>query len=237
MLKVALCDDNAVELGNIRSYILNYFNSVPQAVDIRGFTGGDYLVASIADGDRFDLYILDVEMPGLSGLEVARKIRIYQPNAGIIFLTSHSEFAIEGYKVHALRYVQKLKLHQDLPEALHEAFIAFDREDSKSLAVFHYGNLTRILFRDIIYIQKTYRSLSIYTTEQGTVQDNRSLKELYSTLNDSRFIFTDRSYLVNINFARQIDGYWMVLKGGKKVPISRPMMPSVKQAVIQLCEG
>ena len=105
------------------------------------------------------------------------------------------------------------------------------------MTVLHYGNLTRVLFRDIVYIQKAHRSLSIYTTEQGMIQDNRGLKELYGVLNDSRFIFTDRSYLVNIDFARQIEGYWMILKGGKKVPISRPKMPSVKQAIIRLCEG
>lgn len=134
-------------------------------------------------------------------------------------------------------YVQKLKYQQDLPEALSEACLSLERADTKSLTVLHYGNLTRVLFRDIVYIQKAHRSLSIYTTEQGMIQDNRGLKELYGVLNDSRFIFTDRSYLVNIDFARQIEGYWMILKGGKKVPISRPMMPSVKQAIIRLCEG
>lgn len=159
------------------------------------------------------------------------------PTQALFFLTSHFEFADEGYKVRALRYVQKLKYQQDLPEALSEACLSLERADTKSLAVLHYGNLTRVLFRDIIYIQKAHRSLSIYTTEQGMIQDNRGLKELYGVLNDSRFIFTDRSYLVNIDFARQIEGYWMILKGGKKVPISRPMMPSVKQAIIRLCEG
>lgn len=237
MIKVALCDDDAVELENIKSCVYNYFSKSTLSANIRIFTKGENLVASIVDGDRFDLYILDVEMPELNGFEVARRLRTYQPDTCIIFLTSHFEFADEGYKVRALRYVHKLKYQQALPEALHEASLANERVDNKSLAVFHYGNLTRILFRDIIYIQKTYRSLSIYTTEQGVIRDNRGLKELYGILNDSRFIFTDRSYLVNIDFAQQIDGYWMILKGGKKVPISRPMMSSVKQAVIRLCEG
>lgn len=237
MLKVALCDDDAVVLENIKLCVLNYFSKTTQGADIRKFSKSEHLAASIADGDRFDLYILDVEMPELNGFEVAKILRVYQPSAIIIFLTSHLEFADEGYKVHALRYVQKLKYKYALPEALNEACLVLEQEDSKSLAVFHYGNLTRVLFHDIIYIQKAHRNLSIYTTEQSIIHDNRGLKEIYGVLNDPRFIFTDRSYLVNIDFARQIDGYWMILKDGKKVPISRPMMPSVKQAVIRLCEG
>lgn len=237
MLKIALCDDDAAVLENIEACVLGCFSKTTQRAEVKTFTKSEHLAASIADGDRFDLYILDVEMPELNGFEVARKLRVYQPDAGIIFLTSHFEFADEGYKVRALRYVQKLKYQQDLPEALSEACLSLERADTKSLAVLHYGNLTRVLFRDIVYIQKAHRSLSVYTTEQGMIQDNRGLKELYGVLNDSRFIFTDRSYLVNIDFARQIEGYWMILKGGKKVPISRPMMPSVKQAIIRLCEG
>ena len=106
MLKIALCDDGAAILENIQSCVLSYFNRTTQHAEIKAFAKSEHLVASIADGDRFDLYILDVEMPELNGFEVAKKLRVYQPDAGIIFLTSHFEFADEGYKVRALRYVQ-----------------------------------------------------------------------------------------------------------------------------------
>ena len=107
MLKIALCDDDAAVLENIEACVLGYFSKTTQRAEVKTFTKNEHLAASIADGDRFDLYILDVEMPELNGFEVARKLRVYQPDAGIIFLTSHFEFADEGYKVRALRYVQK----------------------------------------------------------------------------------------------------------------------------------
>ena len=65
--------------------------------------------------DLISIFLM--EMPELNGFEVARKLRVYQPDAGIIFLTSHFEFADEGYRVRALRYVQKLKYQQDLPRS------------------------------------------------------------------------------------------------------------------------
>lgn len=237
MLKVALCDDDPVMLANIKGYISAHFSKTSSNASLKEFSQSVGLIGAIEDGDRYDIYILDIEMLEADGLEVAERIRTYQPGAVIIFLTSHMEYAPEGYKVRALRYVQKLNYQESLPEALDEALASHKQVDDKSLAVFHYGNVTRIFLRDIIYIKKAHRSLNIYTTEQGVISDNRSLKDLYGILNDPRFIFTDRSYLINLDFARQIDGGWMILQGDQKVPISRPMMASVKKAVIQLCGG
>ena len=237
MLNIALCDDDAKLLNNVKIFILGYFKNISRSARIKEFAHSNRLVESISDGDRFDIYILDVEMPEANGFEVARKIRITQPNAVIIFLSSHLECADEGYKVHALRYVHKLKLPVAIPEALDAAIMELERIDEGSLLVSYYGNLTRILHRDIIYIKKTLRSLEIVTTEQGTISDNRGLRELYGVINDSRFIFTERSCLVNLDFARQIEGSFLVLKSGEKVPISRPMMPSVKAAIICLFGG
>ena len=154
MLKIALCDDDAAVLENIEACVLGYFSKTTQRAEVKTFTKSEHLAASIADGDRFDLYILDVEMPELNGFEVARKLRVYQPDAGIIFLTSHFEFADEGYKVRALRYVQKLKYQQDLPEALSEACLSLERADTKSLTVLHYGNLT-VCYSAILFIYKS----------------------------------------------------------------------------------
>ena len=85
MLKIALCDDDAAVLENIEACVLGYFSKTTQRAEVKTFTKSEHLAASIADGDRFDLYILDVEMPELNGFEVARKLRVYQPDAGIFF--------------------------------------------------------------------------------------------------------------------------------------------------------
>lgn len=234
MFTIALCDDDPEIVEEVRIRIMQHFKKINKTPVIKTFSNGKNLVASVSDGDRFDLFFLDIEMPEMNGIEVASHLRTFQPSAGIIFLTSHFECADEGYKVKALRYIQKRKLSDCLPEALDEAVKAQKSRESNSLLVPHYNNLTRILYSDIIYVQKTLRSIQIVTASQDTVKDNRGLKDIYKTINDPRFIFIERSTFINLDYARQIDGIWMVLKGGERLPISRPMMSTVKAAIIQL---
>ena len=101
----------------------------------------------------------------------------------------------------------------------------------------HYQNYTRILYKDILYVQKMQRSIQIVTDRQGNFKDNRGIKELFSEIDDPRFIFTDRAYFVNLDYVQELDGSWLVLTNEDRVPISRPMMPSVKKAMIALWGG
>ena len=91
------------------------------------------LMDAISDGERYDVYILDVEMPEQNGLEVAKHIRQFQPNAALLFLSSHLNYATEGYKVQALRYVPKLDLENALPEALEQALATLEKTDTRSI--------------------------------------------------------------------------------------------------------
>lgn len=85
MLKIALCDDDAAVLENIEACVLGYFSKTTQRAEVKTFTKSEHLAASIADGDRFDLYILDVEMPELNGFEVAESCVSISPTQALFF--------------------------------------------------------------------------------------------------------------------------------------------------------
>lgn len=237
MIKIAIVDDSEVILHDVEELTRRYMETANYSFQAKTYTKPLALISSVIDGNRFDLYVLDVEMPGANGLEVAQVIRKFQPLAAVIFLTSFLEYATKGYTVDALRYILKDKVAEELPEALEAALKSLADADHSSLTVSHYSNITRVLYKDIIYVRKNYRSLQIVTTEQGQLSDNRGIKELFEVLNDSRFTFTDRSCFINLNFARAIDGNWMVMKNGERLPISRPMMPKVKEAIMSLWGG
>ncbi len=234
MVNIALCDDDKEILLEINRHILTFMENASVSAATKTFTSGEVLAASVSDGDRFDIYILDVEMSDMDGFAVAKKVRQYQPNAIVIFLTLHPEQARDGYKVNALRYIAKLELAEALPEALEEALEALKQADKQCLLIQHYNNFTRVLYQDIMYVRKSRRCVLITTTRQGNIQDNRGLKELFEQIDDPRFTFTERSCFINLDYARGIDGYWMVLKNGERLPISRPMLPKVKEAIINL---
>lgn len=106
MLKIALCDDDAVFLKELTGKIQELLRFEEKNAAIASFVNPTALTASVASGDRFDIFILDVEMPQIDGFKVAADLRKYQPNVALIFLTSHLQYAPEGYIKTDVGYVQ-----------------------------------------------------------------------------------------------------------------------------------
>ena len=107
MLQLALCDDSIDELSNMVKLINLYRTSRNFSCEYAVFSNGFDLLSALEKGKRFDIYYLDIIMPGFSGIDVAKEIRSFDKTAPIIFFTSSTEFALESYAVKAINYVQK----------------------------------------------------------------------------------------------------------------------------------
>ena len=177
MIRIALCDDNKEDMLQLHQKIIEWYreNSKNQSVSITEYSDSVYLSSVIDAGDSHDVFFLDVEMPKVDGFQLADKIRNKLPAAIIVFLTSHSELAPDGYKFRALRYVSKLVLSQKLPEALEAVQKEFSALESGYLVVPHYTDALRIPYNEILYVQHILRSSQIYTLRQGIIKDNRGL--------------------------------------------------------------
>lgn len=220
----------------MRQKIIEWYreNSKNQSVSITEYSDSVYLSSVIDAGDSHDVFFLDVEMPKVDGFQLADKIRNKLPAAIIVFLTSHSELAPDGYKFRALRYVSKLVLSQKLPEALEAVQKEFSALESGYLVVPHYTDALRIPYNEILYVQHILRSSQIYTLRQGVIKDNRGLKTIYSVIGDKRFIYIDRSTFVNIDFIRELKGNEIILRTGESLAISRPMLANVKETIVRM---
>lgn len=221
MIRIALCDDNKEDMLQLHQKIIEWYreNSKNQSVSITEYSDSVYLSSVIDAGDSHDVFFLDVEMPKVDGFQLADKIRNKLPAAIIVFLTSHSELAPDGYKFRALRYVSKLVLSQKLPEALEAVQKEFSALESGYLVVPHYTDALRIPYNEILYVQHILRSSQIYTLRQGVIKDNRGLKTIYSVIGDKRFIYIDRSTFVNIDFIRELKGNEIILRTGESLAI------------------
>lgn len=105
-MKLAICDDEIVFrkqlIESIDKYYKNYSN-----LDIYEFSSGEELLESYDSGAVYDIVFLDIEMKDINGLDTAKIIRKYRRNEIIVFLTSHTKYAIDGYEVNALRFLEK----------------------------------------------------------------------------------------------------------------------------------
>lgn len=233
MIKITVCDDSESDIALVRNEIDRYCEKKRRQFSVNSFTKPDLLLFELQDGKISDIYILDVSMPVMDGFELAKNIREYSTTAVIIFLTSHDDQAINGYQAKALRYVIKLRLSQDLEEALDCAVEEITKSDSDVVTLHRYNDYWRIPFSDIICVSRISRQLVITTESYGEITDNRGIKQFFDELNDRRFIFTDRSSFVNIDYISQITGYSLKLKNGMNLPISRRSMQNVKQTLLE----
>lgn len=231
MLRIAVCDDNELFLKQEEQYLQKCLKDLHTAAEVIVFDQWRQLLNTLVMGEQYDLFLLDVEMPGLDGLELGKKIREYIPRPVLIYLSSHSEYALPAFEVEAFRFVAKSSLKEKLPGALEAAVQKIEVSKNTFVPVTTYGNTQRVFVDDIIYVQRVQRKLEIITLQQGVIADSRSLKELYTLISDIRFIYIDKSCFLNIDYLRKIDGSEAHLMDGTRLAVSRKQLPLLKELI------
>lgn len=231
MLRIAVCDDdeNMVQ-SNIR-ITEDCLKQCRSAGEISEYTRSDNLLYDITeDHFFFDLILLDIEMPGKSGMEIAEEIKPFLPNVKIIFITSHIEYAIDAFELSIFRYVPKNDIGKRLPAAITDAVKLIELEEGKVYIIRTNSRLEKIPYKEILYIERDGKNASI-TTKDGISKVRRSLQQVYEELASEEFIYIDRGCIVNIIQIMQVKDGMVVLKNGSSLPVSRSHLQPVKEQI------
>ena len=115
MIKVAICDDEEKAVALHEQIVRKCLQSEGVGYEITTYTQSRNLIYDITDdGFFYDLILLDIEMPGISGMEIPQQLKGFLPNVRIIFVTSHTEYAIDAFELSIFRYVPKNNLEVKL---------------------------------------------------------------------------------------------------------------------------
>jgi len=231
MIHIAICDDDANIVEGHKKTVEECLSKQQSAGQITTYTSSDNLLYDIEeDNMHYDLLLLDIEMPGFTGMEVAEKIRPYLPNAKVIFITTHIEFAIDAFELFVFRYVPKQQMEQRLPAAVSDAIKLLDLEEGKSYTIQTNSRLEKIPYKDILYITKEGKNAEI-TASSGVSKVRKSLGQVFEELDAEEFIFIDRGCIVNMIHVMQIKDGTAVLKNGESLAISRSNLQTVKEQI------
>lgn len=233
MISVSVCDDNKYDIELIKKELEKYAQKKHVNLNIKTFTEAESIQYELSDGETSDIYILDVSMPKVNGFQLADDIRKVTSSAVIMFLTSMEDQAIHGYKSKALRYIIKINLKDEIEEAMDAAVNEISKSNNNHIVLHYYSDIRKVPYSDIVYVNRISRQLVVMTNSQGELTDSRGIKDFFEALDDNRFIFTDRSCFVNIDYISQISGYSLKLKSGQTLPISRRQLQKVKQTIIE----
>lgn len=228
-MKIALCDDDKQELSRMSALLDSYQIKKGTHFTVSLFHNS-FKLAADARAEHYDLYLLDIIMPGLNGMELAKEIRIFDKAADIIFLTTSPEFAVESYTVKATNYLMKPIDQEQLFASLDEILEAREQEAGKFLMLKSTIGVHKIRLTSLMYVEAQNRKVIYYLANGEQI----ACTDRFSTiceqlLQHPEFIQTHRSFLVNMNYIRLIGTIDMQLQNGTTLPLAQRRVAEIKK--------
>ena len=232
MVRIAICDDDKETVVLHEDIVKRSLQACGIGYEITTYTQSSNLLYDITDDHFFyDLILLDIEMPDVTGMEISERIKPYLSNVKIIFVTSHIEYAIDAFELSIFRYVPKNILDSRLVSAVVDAAKLIELETDREYVIQAAGRMEKIPYKDIFYVQRDGGKNSMIVSSMGTSKVRKSLQQVFEELNTPEFIFIDRGYIVNIIQIMKISDGMAYLKNGETLPISRSHLQEVKQQI------
>lgn len=230
--KAAIVDDSQEYRDTVQEVLQSVAGRCGKEIQCTQFSRAETLVYEMNDeGAYFDIYVLDIQMPGINGMDLGRGIREKYPDVCMIFVTSYSRFALESYEIDAYQYILKDKIAERLPRALEKFFRRTAEETEADYYTISTANkLEKFRFKDIIRICKNGKYAE-FVTKERTYRQRLSLNDVYKMLPAGDFVFIERGIIVNIFHISGMDVREITLSNHEVVTASRAYLKNVKEEV------
>ncbi len=223
MLSVAICEDNVPVQSQLENYIHELFSSCPVEV----FSSGEELLSCLEEKENnFSIYLMDISLPGISGIETAAAIRARDPYALILYITDYREYVYQVFETLPYRFILKPVDKNIFQKSLSDAMNYCT--DRKKMFLFHIDRSQyQIPLQEIVYFESHLRRITLHTQKEAYTFYGR-LQDLTAGLNPMLFVRTHASYIVNMEYIRVVRETEAELQTGERIPVSRKHRTSVR---------
>lgn len=225
--QIAICDDDAAQLAYLGELLHTWAEQREKEVQLECYKSAEALLFALPDMPELQILLLDVEMPGMNGVELARKLRKNHSDMQIIFVTGYADYMAEGYDVAALHYLLKPVDREKLFSVLDRAAEGLHTQ-RKTVLLTVDGGPRRFYLDELFYLEAFSHTLSLHT-RQGMFSLHMSLGDAEKALG---FFRCHRSYLVNLGAVRQVKKTELLLDNGAAVPLSRRLYAQANRAFL-----
>lgn len=237
-MNIAICDDDKYCRENITE-IAEQYCRINSDVGFTVFDDGESLIEKAKKIGGFDLYILDVVMPEMNGIELGSALRELGCDGKIIYLTSSEEFAIDAFRVKAFNYILKPIKKDGFFAAVDEALEAVRKKKEKYVIVKTKEKSVKLAFDRIIHAQLINRAVSYRLTKGETVESvtvrssfSEAVQEL---LRDRRFMLCGTSTLLNLQHISSVESEAIVFSNGDKMLFTAKTCREIRSAWCDYC--
>lgn len=219
MIHIAICDDEKDFVASLHGLLMRYAEESGEELKVTPYYDGMELIEKY--DTTIDLIFLDIQMKLVNGLRTAQHIRQLDEQVGIIFLTTLTQYGLEGYKYQAANYIIKPMKYVRLKAELDQWLKKYRKNDSPSITVANDTGKYKVFLKSLRYVETFNRNLLLHT-EQENIVCYKSMKELERELEQQDFIRCHTSYIINLFYVKGVNKLEIQLITGEIIPISQP---------------
>lgn len=235
MINIAICDDSESDALAAIKVIRNTLNNLNQEAEIKYYLNAEEMQDKLLKkNEPLDLLILDIDMPGVSGLDLAEKLRANNLKLLIIFLSNHEEFVFKAIEFQPFRYIRKIKLETEMPIAIQSAVKVIAANSDLQITLDTDDGNIRIKMSEILYYETEKRKVAVILKNGKKLIVNKNITEMQGYIQNEKFIMIHRSCVVNVDHVHNILNYAVILDSNETLIVSRPRYKAVKQKILKM---
>jgi len=242
MLHFTVCDDEEAQLALFDAYLREWAKDRKCGVEIDLCRNAEQFLFRQGYEGETDILLLDIDMPGKSGLDLARELREKGEDLQIIFVTGLKDYVLEGYEVEAVSYLLK-------PVKKEKLFLCLDkarerrRRGEPVLLLETPGGMARVRLKDICYLESDAHDTKVHCARvlgaAEVIRSKTGIHELEESLRKSggAFFRIHRSYLVNLSGVSRITRKEVLMDTGEALPVARGRWEALNRAYLEYYRG
>lgn len=223
-MQIAICDDDKKFRDDIIEILIEYKREKRLHIDIFEFDSGDALLASDL---VYDMVFIDYQMPGIDGLEAAKKLRLKNCICSIIFITSYPQFVFDSFEVQPFRFFVKPLEKNKLISAM-DCYLK-QQQLLNPIIIIENGEQMTVNSKNILYLEGNGKNCIVRTTDH-VFKSSKTISRIFELLPRHCFYRIHKSYAVNMYCISSVNGNEVVMINGEKAIISRNNIANFKKA-------
>ena len=230
-LRIAVCDDEIVQQKVMQALLQKYFEENDILAEVKFYSSGqEYLKEKKSEILNTDIFLLDIFMPELNGIDIGKELKSIGAKGKIIFITAGNDFITEAFEIQALSYIQKPVIYEKFSKVMNSVIKSFEKTRYMDVVVDR--EKQRIYLDDIEYVETLGRRLVIYRQDEG-VETYLSVKNFMDEYGEEDFLQISRYVAVSKSKIQRIVGRSLYLMNGRELSISEKYLPTTKKLHIE----
>ncbi len=229
MINIAICDDDEQVRISVEEMIREHFKAQNIKGHLEVYFSADKLLGDLNGGSSYDLIFLDIEMEGISGIELGRIIREKKKDefTKIVYISHQEEYAMDLFKIRPMDFLVKPVAYKDVIFNIDKS-IEIIGEQSQMFRFAYEKVMKTIPIKDIIYFESSNRQINMYTVD-GIIHFYEKLEDVEKRVDERYFWRIHKSYLINSLHAEKFEYTKANMSNGIKLSISQKYRSDVRQ--------